>query len=780
MKIETHLSDYLLSPRRYWLLGGVLLFVLFSMIGLKNMGLASDYKIFFNEDDQDLKTLERMQSTYTTTDNIFIMLKPNQGSIYNKETLHLVHELTHALWRTPHVSRVDSLSNFPYSSATQETISVEEFIALDDKLTPERITFIADKASKERDLVNTLVTEDGLYTAINATILLPGNNHKTEILEVTEAVNTLITQYQQNYPEHDFFVTGIVMMNGAFFKAAKKDFITLIPLMMLFVLIAAGLILGSLSAAGSILVVTLLSLLGSLGLAGWLGIQLSAPSVSAPIIMFTVIIASSIHIISYMRRQVNKGITQEQAVLQSYQHNMKPIMVSHLTTIIGFLSMNYSDSPPFRDLGNIVALGVLFSLLLSFTILPYFLLKLKLTPKKSASSFIFRKVDYLSEQVIRYQRVILFSLIPTSLLLMGLSSLNYLNDDLIKYFDESVKFRADSEIVNDHFSGLSNIDYSISSNQENGIFHKDYLSFVEHFETWLLTQPKVVTTSSPLHRIKDLNRLMQGGNQQFYRLPDNAAMAAQNFLLYEMSVPFGKDVNNQISFDKSSFKLTVRLNNMSSQEIIVFENKVNTWLQINKPDSITVDHSSPALIFAHIGQSSTVSLLKGAFMALILVSLALILIFRSFYIGLLSLIPNLLPLGAAFGAWYLLQGHISMGLAGVSAMVIGIVVDDTVHFLYQYTNALKNGLSPEESIKTTFSNTMSAIVISSLLLIVGFLLLTTSSFEKNAQMGLLTSITIILALLFDSLLLPALALRFLRKIPKPYIRKQNITLKNNI
>ena len=165
-------------------------------------------------------------------------------------------------------------------------------------------------------------------------------------------------------------------------------------------------------------------------------------------------------------------------------------------------------------------------------------------------------------------------------------------------------------------------------------------------------------------------------------------------------------------------------------------------------------------------------MLKGALMAFIVISLALALVLRSVYIGFLTLIPNLIPVGAAFGFWYCIQGQISMGLAGVSAMAIGIIVDDTVHFLYQYINGLKRGLTPEQSVKTTFDNTMSAIVISSILLVIGFMLLSSSSFEKNAHMGMLTSGTILLALMFDLIVLPAIAMRFIRKVPARIAKKQ--------
>lgn len=770
---ESRVTWLLDSTASRWLLLITLAITLVSIIGLKNMGLSSNYKIFFDDADRDLQTLEQMETTYSTTDNIFIMVKSKNSDVYNVNTLNLVFALTEQLWTVEHVSRVDSLANFMFSQADGDDILIEEFIYETSQITTEYAQSIKLAASQERDLVGSLVTTNGMYTAINVTATLPGLDHKTETLALTSGVEALLANMQREYPEHEFATTGLVTMNGAFFQAAKSDFTVLIPIMIVFVLVAAGIILGSIGASLCILVVLLSSLLAALGLAGWLNINLSAPSISAPIIMFTVIVASSIHIISYVKRQLLEGSSQYKAILLSYQHNGKPIIVSHLTTIVGFLAMNSSDSPPFRDLGNIVAFGVVFSLLLSFTLLPAMLFKVKLSTTKSNTLNLFSNMDRFTHILLKMKKPILYILVPLCFLISFLGFLNESNDDLIKYFNESVEFRKQSEAVDKQFSGLYNIGYSLETTSKDGIFSIAYLKFIEQFDSWLTEQPEVVVTTSPLHRMKQLNRLMNADDAHYYRLADNATMAAQHFLLYEMSLPFGRDVNDMVSFDKSAMKLTARLHNSSSVAMIDFEIKVKEWLDKNKPDYITYSYSSPSLIFSHIGQSNIISLLKGAFIAFIVISIALSIVFRSVYIGLLTLIPNLLPVGMAFGFWYCIEGQISMGLAGVSAMAIGIIVDDTVHFLYQYINGLKRGLSPQQSIQFTFERTMGAIVISSILLMIGFLLLATSSFEKNAQMGLLTSVTIMLALLFDLIVLPVLAMKFIRTASTSSLQKNS-------
>lgn len=750
------------SPLSNWLLFVVISIVLVSAIGLKNMTLASSYKIFFDESSTDLQMLEQMEQTYSTTDNVFIMIEPPTQDIYTPQTMSLLYTLTQRLWEIDYVKRVDSVANYPFSQADGDDILIEEFIYEQQQITPEYVAFIKEHAQQERDLVGTLVTENGHYTAVNVTAFLPGNDHKKETLLITSGIENLLKELQQKYPQHTFSVTGIVTMNGAFFKAAKHDFSVLIPIMILVVLVISGLILGSVQASFCILFVLLCSLLGSLGVAGWLNIHLSAPSISAPIIMFTVIVASTIHIISFVKKQLISGAEQQNAVVLSYIHNANPIIISHVTTIIGFLAMNSSDSPPFRDLGNIVALGVFFSLLLSFTLLPYLLLRISISTKKSSALVIFTKVNFLSRFVINNSKVIFYLIMPACLVFSFVGLLNKGNDDLVKYFDESVEFRIESEHVDKHFSGLYNIGYSFDSGQSNGIYNIDFLTFIDEFESWLMSQNEVVITSSPIHKMKQLNQLMNADNVAFYRLADNATMAAQHFLLYEMSLPFGKDVTDMVNFDKSSLKVTARLNNSSAVEMMAFEQKVKGWLDINKPASISYSYSSPSLIFSHIGQTNIYSLFEGAFFAFCIISIALTFIFRSFLIGVLTLIPNLLPLGLAFAVWYVLSGEISMGLASVAAIAIGIIVDDTVHFLYQYIHGVKRGLTPQESVIDTFDKTMGAIVISSILLVMGFMLLASSSFEKNAHMGLLTSITIVFALIFDLVVLPVLAMKFIR------------------
>jgi len=165
-------------------------------------------------------------------------------------------------------------------------------------------------------------------------------------------------------------------------------------------------------------------------------------------------------------------------------------------------------------------------------------------------------------------------------------------------------------------------------------------------------------------------------------------------------------------------------------------------------------------MFAHIGSRNIRSMLTGTTVALVLISLILVFALRSVKIGLVSMIPNLAPAAMSFGLWGILVGEVGLGLSIVTSMTLGIVVDDTVHFLSKYLRARREqNLGSQDAVRYAFSTVGTALWVTSLVLIAGFLVLTHSPFKLNADMGLLTAITIAFALAADFLFLPPLLMK---------------------
>ena len=331
---------------------------------------------------------------------------------------------------------------------------------------------------------------------------------------------------------------------------------------------------------------------------------------------------------------------------------------------------------------------------------------------------------------------------------------------IVEYFDERIPFRTDTDFVVENLTGMYFIDYSLDAGVPGGISDPAYLNQVDRLASWLREQPEVIHVSTLSDVFKRINRSMHGDDPEWYRLPGERDMAAQYLLLYEMSLPYGLDLNNQIDIDKRSSRLSVTLETLSTTEFLAFERRVDAWMAGNTPD-IRATGASPPMMFSYIGFRNALGMLVGTGLALAAISILLIFVLKSLRYGLLTLIPNVAPAAMAFGIWGLANGEIGLGLSVVGTMTLGIVVDDTIHFMSKYLRARREqGLDPVESVRYAFSTVGIALWITSVALAAGFLVISTSAFLLNANLGLLVAIVIMLALVVDFLLLPALLIRF--------------------
>ena len=272
--------------------------------------------------------------------------------------------------------------------------------------------------------------------------------------------------------------------------------------------------------------------------------------------------------------------------------------------------------------------------------------------------------------------------------------------------------------------------------------------------------PKVAYVSTFTNTIKTLNKNMHNDDPAYYRIPESRNLAAQYLLLYEMSVPFGHDLNNQINVDKSATRMVVFLKNTSAKDQRTMDAKARQWLKDNAPPHMFTFGSGLSIIWAHISKRNIESMLGASFGALILISAILIMALRSFRIGFISLIPNLAPAFMSFGVWGMLVGQVGLALSVIVSLTLGIVVDDTIHFLSKYLRARREkNLPPNEAVRYAFNTVGTAMWVTTLALVTGFIILSFSGFTVNAQMGLLSAITISLALLLDFFFLPTLLIK---------------------
>ncbi len=726
--------------------------------GAQKLEFANNYRVFFSQENPELQAFEELQATYTKNDNFLFVLEPRLGTAFSVDTLAAVEALTREAWQIPYAIRVDSVSNFQHTEGIDDDLIVEDLVRDAQHLNIPGLQRVRDISLAEPLLNGQLVTGSGEATAINVVLQYPEKS-LTEVPEAVAKAREIRTQIETVHPDIAVYLTGVSMLNNAFAETGTADMGALVPVMFAVILLLTFAIIRSFSATIATSIVILLSVTVGMGAAGWLGISLTPISAMAPIVILTLAIADSIHILISLRGAMREGMDRRAAIVEALRLNFMPVSITSLTTIVGFASLNFSDSPPFWHLGNITAIGIAAAWVLSITFLPAVLSLLPVKFRASARAAGHTPaMERFADFVIGNRLRLLWWVGVSSLALIAFIPTLKLNDQWIEYFSENIEFRTDSDQALQHF-GMYPIEFSVPAIGPGGVSEPEYLEALDRFTVFLRAQPEVRHVYSFSDVMKRLNKNLHGDDDAYYRIPGNRELSAQYLLLYEISLPYGLDLNDRINVDKSATRVTATLGDVSSMETKRFLAAANDWLASNAPAYMQSKPTGAQVMFTYIAERNMQNMVGGTIAAIVAISLILMLALRSVGLGLLSLVPNGLPILATFGAWALLIGEVGFSVATVASISLGIVVDDTVHFLAKYARARRErDLSPEDSIRYAFRSVGTAIVVNTVILAIGFAVLTASNFKVNADMGLLTSIAIVLALVLDFLLLPSLLL----------------------
>ena len=726
--------------------------------GAGKLEFSTNYRVFFSDANPELQAFENLQDTYTKNDNFLFVLEPNDKAAFSKQTLDAVERLTMEAWKIPFAIRVDSISNFQHTYAVEDDLIVEDLVK---HAQSREAAFLAEReavALAEPLLRDQLLTRDASVTAINVVLQYP----EKDLMEVPQAVNharDLVALIESEYPAIQVHLTGVSMLNNAFAETGMSDGATLMPLMFVVIFALTWIIVRSFTATSATLVIIGLSSMIGMAIGGYFGVKLTPISMSAPIVILTLAVADSIHILLSLRNLMREGLEKTEAIVEAVRINFLPVSITSVTTIVGFLALNFSDSPPYWHLGNITAIGIAAAWLYSITLLPALISILPYRVRQTkGADWSQRAMDKFADFVIGNNKKLLIGVGAAALVLISFVPTLEFNDQWVEYFDERIEFRRDSDKSMDHF-GLYPIEYSVPSTGPGGISEPEYLQNLESFSDYLRVQPNVThvyALSDIMHR---LNRNMHGDDATWYRIPDSRELSAQYLLLYELSLPYGLDLNDRINIDKSATRLTATLSRTSTAETKAFFNGVAAWQQANWPAYMYAEPTSAAVMFTYISERNMDNMVTGTIVAIIAIALIMMFALQSLRLGLLSLVPNGLPILTTFGAWALLVGTVGFSVATVASISLGIIVDDTVHFLSKYVRARnERALSIEDSIRYAFHNVGIAIVVNTIILAAGFFVMTTSAFKMNVDLGLMTMLSIGFALILDFLLLPALLL----------------------
>lgn len=755
-KFETRWANTVINHPLGVIITSILVVLLFAA-GLQHATVSSDYRYFFGEDNPQRVAFENLQNVYSKDDSVLMTITPDDGKVFKQETLEGIRYLTEESWQLPFVTRVDSVTNYQHSYAEEDALTVHDLVRASDVsgvISTESLSKIESIALDEPVLAGRLINTDASVTGINIKMTFPGES-PFEVPDAAEQARQLADRFMQQYPGHQVHLTGMVMLNDAFNEAGIRDAITLMPLMYGIITIMLFIILRTKAGVAMTLGVMVLSILAAMGFSGWARTPITPPSSIAPTVIMTLAIAHSIHFLKTMLKEMRDGANRYKAITESIRQILRPVFLTSLTTVIGFLSLNFSDTPPFHDLGNITAVGVTFAFLLSVGMLPAVMSKVNIrVPENRPSRFAIasRYSNWIDRYSLPVIAVMLFGTVMIGAQIRDIS----INDQFVGYFDQSIRFRPDSEYTIEHLTGVYQMNFDVRSGEEQGIADPAYLSKLDAFADYLRTIPGIVHVSSITDTFRKLNRNMHGDDDQYYSLPENRELAAQYLLLYEMSLPYGLDLNNQINVDKSSTRIVATMAEVPTSRILEISELASGWLQQHTPAAMHAEATSPTVMFSHITARNIDAMLWGTMIALGLITAVMVISLGSIRYGLLSLLPNVVPAFIAIGIWAMLVGEAGFSIAFVASVTLGIIVDDTVHFLSKFNYARNQGHSSSDAIRYTIEHVGGALISTSIILVAGFSVLMLSGFKLNFVLGALSALTIAIALVVDFTFLPAM------------------------
>lgn len=743
-----------------------LLFILVSSIGLKDFRMDADPRAYFEDENEHLHRFQKLEDAYGRVDMVMFAFEIIDGELYNKENLSLLKAFTEEAWQTlPYAQRADSLANYAYSWSVDDDLFVEELLENIDSLDDEASARIKSIAHSDPDIRNRLVSLDADIAMVQVRITLPNEDRVAEETVVAKAAHRLAEKYEQANPQLKIALSGNMISDTAVISKGLEDSAKLIPLMYLIIFALLFFFLRSIAAVFIIWLVTVSSTCAALGLAFHLGFTLNMLSIASMNIVITVSIAHCVHLLNAFLTGFNSGQEKQTALIESLRINLQPIFLTSFTTILGFLSMNFSKMPPAHDLGNISSIGVCIAFILSLTLLPTLALGLPIKQKPNAVNNNFQKrMSQLAEFIIGKRVVLLTFSFVFSGIMLALIPLNQINDTFTENIKKPSEFRDDNELIDKYFGGLYTIEFDFHAKEGSSISDPEYLAALEKFASHVREQERVKNVRSYTDMIKRLNMNMHGDDLSYYRIPDSEEEAAQYLLLYEFSQPQGSDMSNYIRTDKSATRLIIAMPTMDSISLRNMGIEFHAWIKQNLPEYMHAEPTSLIYMWTYLGPTSSASAIKGALVALLIISLIMTLVFKSIRYGIISLIPNLLPAGIGYGVWALYSGMLQMSQMMVLSITIGIVVDDTVHFLSKYLRARReHQASAQDAVRYAFKHVGAPLWITTVVLVAGFGLLITSSFVPNSDLGSLTAIILTAALFLDFFMLPPLLMLFDKK-----------------
>ena len=736
---------------RWWIALGVPLMVMTLILNLPKPQIDGSYRIWFDKESKILTDYDNFRQTFGNDDALIIAFRDPKG-IFTPKALKSIQRITQSLWKMPYISRVDALTNYQYIYANPQEpddIMVEDFIQESNLSNPDYLANRQKIALQDPLIRDAFISKDGTTTMIVARLVPKVNDEGDKSLEIMQNLQKILIPEAQR-TGYKYWVNGGPALTEAFITVASADMI-FVPMILTASMILLFLLFRRVGGALIPIGVVSFTFLTVIAIQILLGYKLNNFTINLPTFIIAIGIADAVHIYSVWLLLRKEGKDNFDATKISLEKNFLPIFLTSLTTTIGFATLTISHVVPVFTLGIATASGAILAFIISILWMPAVLLLLnqKIEPLPQVQQEDQSPLGYGAFILRNNKKIILITGAIFTLLSLGLSKVR-IDSNTIRYFDKEVEIRQSAEFIMAHLTGPMAYEIIIDSKQKNGIKNPQFLKTVELFyQEFQAKYPDVRHLSSLMEIIKRFNQVVNHQDE----IPNNQNLIAQYLLLYSLSLPQGMEINDKMDIDEQKLRITAQVNIVDTSKDLEMIHYVHEWWS-KTPYSASVQGQTA--MFAYMQRDVTNTLIYSLSLAVILVSLVMLLIFQRPRLLWVFILPNLLPVVLVVGLMGWIEIPIDIGVAIAGAIIIGVAVDDTIHFLVKYFEARKMGLSIEETFDEVLRYAGKAILFTTIILSGAFSIFAFSNFAPNQNFGIVTAFALIVALVVDLLLLPAL------------------------
>ncbi len=746
---------------RWPLMVAILLLTAFFFYEMRGLKMDTSTESLFLEGDQTRITYNKFKEIFGSDDFVYILFETED--FFQCETIRLIKQLAKDLEEhVPYIEDMKFLGNVEYVEGVEGGIEIRDLIE-EIPETQKQVEIVRKRAMAEPLYLDNLISRDGKTVAI----LLECERFPEEQIDPRKDIAPAVYKIlgKPEYADLTSYVVGSPVLDYEYGKLATRE----TPLLGLVCIAVEFLLLlwvvRGFRGAIVPLIVVVMSVFWTLGVVGVIGWTLSMFVTLLPVLLICVGIGDSMHVIAEFHDQQNHGLTRRDAIIRTLMLVGTPCLLTSLTTTAGFLSFLAAEVKSMREMGIYTATGVIMAFVLSMILVPILFSFGRERGKAKAGKESLGRLDLFDKILggifslnIRYPRVILGIFILLAILSLIGYSLVEVENNTIKFMNKGMKTRQAYDYVDSHMGGSMSVEIMLDTGRKDGVKDPKFLQQLEALQEHVNTRPLTMKTISMVDLLKKMRRAMHENRPEFYALPETRDQAAEYLFLYETSG--GEELDKQVSFNYDMARLNVRTRSLSTKDIKTFTADIEQFVKEKIDPSIKVEYTGGISMINALSCIVKEGQKRSFTVAFIAITIMMIMVLRSIKLGLISMVPNLFPVLIALGLMGFAGIYISVGLMALSAVIIGVVVDDTIHFFIRYRREFNRTGTYELALKATLLTVGRPITFTTMTLVAGFSVFTLSNLNNTVQFGLVASFAFLWALLADFFLAPAMMLLF--------------------